>query len=137
MTPQQKEFSCYCLDRLKVNELDFCVTYSDDTVIRKQYYKVGLRADIRHRDCFILYTESEKDLDEFIYINAEEFYDNQKRFFQDLFSKEEVNELFKKITTINIFEFTSLLKFNNIYEDFQDYIKQNWVVLDMDNLIEI
>ena len=137
MTPQQKEFSCYCLDRLKVNELDFCVTYSDDAVIRKQYYKVGLRADIRHRDCFILYTESEKDLDEFIYINAEEFYDNQKRFFQDLFSKEEVNGLFKKITTINIFEFTSLLKFNSIYEDFQDYIKQNWVVLDMDNLIEI
>ena len=118
-------------------QLSFNDLWHDIKKYRKQYYKVGLRADIRHRDCFILYTESEKDLDEFIYINAEEFYDNQKRFFQDLFSKEEVNELFKKITTINIFEFTSLLKFNSIYEDFQDYIKQNWVVLDMDNLIEI
>jgi len=137
LTKQHQEFNYYCLDRLKPLTEELRVTYNDGSVIRKVLYKIGLRADIKHQECFILYTESDQDLDEFIYIGAEEFYENQRRFFTDILSVEEVREIIKKLSTINIFEFTSLLEFTNIYEEFQLFIENNWEVLDMDNLIEL
>ena len=113
------------------------LTYNDGNIIRKVLYKVGLKATIKHTECFILYTESDEDLDKFLYIDAEDFYENQRRFFTEILSVGEVKELIKCIKTINIFEFASLLEFTDIYEDFQAFIENNWAVLDMDNLIEI
>ena len=137
LTKQHQEFNYYCLDRLKPLTEEIRLTYNDGNIIRKVLYKIGLKANIKHQECFILYTESDEDLDEFIYIGADEFYENQRRFFTDILTLGEVNELIKKLKTINIFEFTSLLEFTNIYEEFQLFIENNWTVLDMDNLIEI
>jgi hypothetical protein len=137
LTKPHQEFNYYCLDRLKPLTEELRVTYNDGNVIRKVLYKIGLRADIKHQECFILYTESDSDLDEFLYIDAEDFYNNQRRFFTEILSIAEVKELIKSLKTINIFEFASLLEFTNIYEDFQAFIENNWAVLDMDNLIEI
>lgn len=137
LTKQHQEFNYYCLDRLKPLTEEIRLTYNDGSVIRKVLYKIGLKANIKHQECFILYTESDQDLDEFIYIGTEEFYENQRRFFTEVLSIAEVKELIKKLKTINIFEFASLLEFENIYEEFQLFIENNWVVLDMDNLIEI
>lgn len=136
-TKQYKEFKYYCLDRLKPITEELRLTYNDGNIIRRVLYKIGLKANIKHQECFILYTESDEDLDEFIYISAEEFYENQRRFFTEVLSKNEVNDLIKKLKTINIFEFTSLLEFTNIYEEFQLFVENNWIVLNMDNLIEI
>ena len=137
MTKQRKEFDCYCLDRLKPLTECLPITYDDGNIIRKMEYKIGLKASIKHQECFILYTESEQDLDEFIYIDTEEFYNNQERFFTQILSKQEVFEIIKKLKTINIFEFTSLLEFINIYDDFKNFVEANWDYLDMDNLIEL
>lgn len=137
LTKQHQEFNYYCLDRLKPLTEELRLTYNDGFVIRKVLYKIGLRANIKHQECFILYTESDQDLSEFIYIGAEEFYENQRRFFTEILTLEEVREIIKKLSTINIFEFTSLLEFTNIYEEFQLFIENNWEVLQMDNLIEL
>lgn len=137
MTRQHTEFNYYCLDRLKTETTDFPVTYTDGAITKKAHFKIGLRADIKHNDCFILYTESERDLDEFVYIDAEDYYNNEKRFYQDVFNLSEVVELFKKLKAINIFEFTSLLEFTHIYEDFQEFVETNWDTLEMDKLIEL
>lgn len=137
LTKQHKEFNCYCLDRLQPFENDLQVTYNDGNIIRKVLYKIGLKAKIKHEECFILYTESDKDLEQFIYIDVDSYYQNQRRFFTDILSIAETKELIKNIRTINIFEFVSLLEFTNIYTDFKSLIENNWTALDMDNLIEI
>lgn len=137
LTKQHQEFNYYCLDRLKPLTEELPITYNDGNIIRKVLYKIGLKAEIKHQECFILYTESDQDLDEFIYIDAESFYNNQRRFFTEILDLMEVKELIKTIKTINIFEYASLLEFTNIYEEFQEFIETNWTVLDMDNLIEI
>lgn len=137
LTPQHEEFNYYCVDRLKSIDEWLPISYTDGDIIKKIRYKIGLRAVIKHQDCFILYTESDQDLEEFIYIDTEEYYNNQHRFFTDILSITEVKELIKKLKTINIFEFTSLLDFTNIYDEFKDFIESNWLNLDMDNLIEL
>lgn len=137
LTKQYREFNYYCLDRLKPLTEELRVTYNDGSIIRKILYKIGLRANIKHQECFILYTESDADLDEFVYIDANEFYENQRRFFTEILTVEEVKERIKTLSNINIFEFTSLLEFTNIYEEFKSFIETNWDILEMDNLIEL
>ena len=137
ITRQHQEFNYYCLDRLKPLSEEIPITYNDGNIIRKILYKVGLRTNIKHQDCFVLYTESDADLDSFVYIAADNFYDYQQRFFNDIFSLSEVKEIIKTLTTINIFEYTSLLDFTYIYTDFKDLLEFNWSTLDMDNLIEL
>ncbi len=137
ITRQHQEFNYYCLDRLKPLSEEIPITYNDGNIIRKILYKVGLRTNIKHQDCFVLYTESDDDLDNFVYIAADNFYDYQQRFFNDIFSLSEIKEIIKTLTTINIFEYASLLDFTYIYNDFKDLIEFNWSTLDMDNLIEI
>ena len=137
ITRQHQEFNYYCLDRLKPLSEEVPITYNDGNIIRKILYKVGLRTNIKHQDCFVLYTESDEDLDCFIYIATDKFYDYQSRFFNEVFSLSEIKDIIKKLTTINIFEYTSLLDFTYIYNDFKELIDFNWNNLDMDNLIEI
>lgn len=137
ITRQHQEFNYYCLDRLKPLSEEVPITYNDGNIIRKILYKVGLRTNIKHQDCFVLYTESDEDLDCFIYIAADKFYDYQSRFFNEVFSLSEMKDIIKKLTTINIFEYTSLLDFTYIYNDFKELVDFNWNNLDMDNLIEI
>lgn len=137
LTRQHQEFNYYCLDRCKPITEEIPITYNDGNIIRKILYKVGLRTKIKHQDCFVLYTESDDDLECFTYIAAEIFYDYQQRFFNDIFSIEEVKELIKTLKTINIFEYTSLLEFTYIYDEFKEFVEYNWNTLDMDNLIEI
>ena len=136
-TRQHEEFECYCLDRSKPLTEEIPITYNDGSIIRKILYKIGLKAKIKHHECFILYTESDADLDQFIYIDVDKFYDNQCRFFNDILHVNEVQELLKRRNSINIFEFTSLLEFEYIYEDFKSIIEYNWNSLEMDSLIEI
>lgn len=137
MSKQQQEFNCYCLDRCKPVSEELPIAYDDGCVITKVRYKIGLRAMIRRRECFVLFTESEDDLNGFTYISADHFYDNQERFFTEVISFEEFKELIKKLPNINIFEFVSLLSFINIYADFKNFVDANWEILNMDNLIEI
>ena len=137
LTKQHQEFNYHCLDRLQPFENDLNLSYNDGNIIKKVRYKIGLKAKIKHEECFILYTESDRDLDQFIYIDVDSYYRNQRRFFNDILSLTEVKELIKNIKTINIFEFTSLLEFINIYDDFKFVIEDNWTYLNMDSLIEI
>ena len=137
MTKQKEEFECYCLDRLKPIGEDFPIAYDDGSVIKKLYYKIGLVATIKHQECFVLYTPSEDDLEGFTFITKETFYNYQKRFYTEILTITEVKEIFKKLPSINIFEFTSLLQFNTIYEEFKEILECNWETLEMDSLIEI
>jgi hypothetical protein len=137
MTKEQHEFECYCLDRLKPIADEFPVTYNDGVIIKKLHYKVGLRASIKHVDCFVLYTMSEDDLNGFLFIPVDTFYNNQKRFFHETLTKTEVKELIKVLPAINIFEFVSLLDFSIIYEEFKEYLEENWEILQMNDLIEV
>ena len=137
MTRQKQEFDYYCLDRCKPIFDEIVVVYNDGSVIRKVLYKIGLRANIKHVDCLLLYTASDADLEKLVYIATDTFYDNQRRFFTDVLSNEEMKNLFKQLITINIFEYTSLLDFNYIYDEFKELVEYNWDALNMDNLIEI
>ena len=58
-------------------------------------------------------------------------------FFNGIFTLEEFKEIIKNIRTINVFDFTSLLNFTNIYEDFKTFIEYNWNIVKMDELIEL
>lgn len=137
MTRQRNEFNCYCLDRCKPVFDEILLAYNDGVVVKKVNYKIGLRTNIKHVDCLLLYTETDIDLERLVYIATENFYDNQRRFYNEVLSIEEMKSIFKHIATINIFEFTSLLDFNYIYEDFKDLIDYNWENLNMDGLIDI
>ena len=137
ITKQHIEFNYYCLDRLKPLTEEFPVTYYDGSVVKKILYKIGLRSKIKHQDCFVLYTESDQDLEQFIYIEAESFYNNQRRFFNDILQPFEVKEYINQLKTINIFEYVSLLEFECIYDEFKCLVESNWEILSMDNLIEI
>ena len=137
MTRQQQEFDYYCLDRCKPIFDDIVVAYDNGASIKKVMYKIGLRANIKHVDCLLLYTESDDDLEKLIYITTDAFYDNQQRFFTDILSEEEMKDIFRQLVTINIFEYTSLLDFNYIYDEFKELVEYNWQALNMDNLIEI
>lgn len=137
MTKEKQEFDYYCLDRLKTIGEDFPLAYTDGSVVRKLYYKIGLRANIKRQDCFILYTATEDDLEGFTFIPTDIFYNNQKRFYTEILTTTEVKELMKKLPAINIFEFVSLLDFINIYSEFKELVDYNWENLNMDSLIEI
>lgn len=137
MTKQQEEFECYCLDRLKPIGDDFPIAYNDGSVIKKLYYKIGLIANIKHQECFILYTASDQDLEGFTFITKDAFYDNQKRFYTEILTITELKSMIKTLPAINIFEFTSLLQFSTIYAEFKEILENNWDILEMDSLIEI
>ena len=137
MTKEKQEFDYYCLDRLKAIGEDFPLAYTDGSVIRKLYYKIGLRASIKRQDCLIKYTATEDDLEGFTFIPTDVFYNKQKRFYTEILTTTEVKELIKKLPAINIFEFVSLLDFVNIYSEFKELIDYNWENLNMDSLIEI
>ncbi|MEE3344058.1 MAG: hypothetical protein VZS44_08210 [Bacilli bacterium] len=137
MTREQQEWEYYCLDRCKPISEEFTITYDDGGCLHKTLYKIGLKANIKHTECYCLYTESENDLDTFLFIPVEIYNNYQKSFFFDIFKLDDIKELIKSIKTINIFEFTSLLDFTNIYQDFKDLVEENWNILKMDNLIEI
>ena len=128
VTREKKEFEYYCLDRLKPLCEEFPVSYKEGGVIKKLRYKVGLRASIKHEDCFILYTESDDDLERFTFIRTETFYNYQKKFYTETITVTEMKEVIETLPNINIFEFTSLLNFINIYSDFKDLIENNLVV---------
>jgi hypothetical protein len=137
MTKQQQEFDYYCLDRIKPITEEFTITYNDGFIIRKILYKLGLRTKIKRIDSFVLYTESDDDLEGFKFIPTDIFYDYYEKFFTDVLTIDELKSIVKNINTINIFEYTSLLEFTNIYDDFKKFIEYNWQALDMDGLIEI
>lgn len=137
MITAKETFQYYCLDRIKPVSEELNITYRDDGLIRKLYYKIGLRAKIKHVDCFILYTSTDDDLDSFVFIPVDYFYDNQARLMLSVIDKDEYVKLIKHINTINIFEFVSLLDFMYIYADFKQFVEYNWQVLNMDQLIEV
>ena len=60
------------------------LTYNDGNVIKRVLYKIGLKAKIKHEECFILYTNSDRDLDQFVYIDVDAYYQNQRHFFNDI-----------------------------------------------------
>ena len=72
-----------------------------------------------------------------MFIPADIFYDNQKRFFTEVLTVEEVKTMIKILPAINIFEYTSLLEFTKIYKEYKELVEENWEKLDMNNLIEI
>lgn len=135
MSRQQEIFNYYCLDRLKPITEDLTITYRGDTYIKRMEYKIGLRAKIKRVDSFILYTMSDDDLDNFLFISTSDFFNNQELFFTSIISQEEYESYIHKLPSINIFEFASLLDFNFIYEEFKSFIETNWKVLQMDNLL--
>lgn len=139
MTKEKQEFEYYCLDRLKLfsNESPFPVSYSDGVITKKIIYKVGLKATIKKQECFVLYTDSDEDLEGFTFISIERFYENQKRFYTEVFDKNELKDIIRTLPAINIFEFTSLLEFNTIYDEYKELLEENWEKLEMDDLIEI
>jgi len=139
VTKEQQEFEYYCLDKTMPLPEEFPLVYSNGNATKKLYFKVGLKAKIKHIDCVIIYSavEFEDNLERFMFIPAEIFYANQKRFFTEVLSLDEVKSIIKIIPTINIFEYTSLLEFTNIYKDYKDLVIENWEKLDMNNLIEI
>lgn len=137
MTNEQREFDCYCLDRLRPPEDQLPITYMDHGIIKKILYKIGLRAKIKHEDCFILYTESDRDIDEFAYIKLNTYNEYIARIYSSIISDEERQSIIKIMKTINIYQFVSLLNFIYIYEEFKDLIEKNWAELNMDSLIEI
>ena len=130
-------FNYYCLDRIKPITEELYITYKDDGLLRKICYKIGLRANIKKIDCFILYTATEADLDVFIFIPVEYFYDNYQHLMTDIISKEEFDTSIKRLYTINIFEFASLLDFTYIYNEFKELLEYNWQVLNMNQLIGV
>ena len=137
MISAKETFEYYCLDRIKPVSEELNITYKDDGLIRKLYYKVGLRAKVKHVDCFILYTATDDDLDTFLFMPVDYFYDNQARLMLSVIDKDEYMTIIKRINTINIFEFVSLLDFMYIYDDFKTFVEYNWQVLSMDSLIEV
>lgn len=137
MISAKETFEYYCLDRIKPVSEELNITYRDDGLIRKLYYKIGLRAKVKHVDCFILYTSTDDDLDTFVFIPVDYFFDNQARLMLSVIDKEEYMQIIKRINTINIFEFVSLLDFMYIYDDFKEFVEYNWQVLNMDSLIEV
>lgn len=138
MTRQYQEFKYYCLDRLLPFENDLRISYKTDySGIRTINYKIGLKAKIKHEECFILYTDSDLDLDQFLYITVEDYYNNQYTFLHEILSLTEYNEFIIRLTRINIFEFVALLNFLNIYLDFKELVDEKWSLLNMDALIEL
>ena len=92
MTREQQEFEYYCLDRIMPLTEEFPVVYKDGDILRKLYFKVGLKAKIKHIDCIVIYSavNFEDNLERFMFIPADIFYDNQKRFFTEVLTAEEV-----------------------------------------------
>lgn len=135
MSREHQYFNYYCLDRLKTIDDELPISYKDDGLIRKIYYKIGLIAKIKNTRCFILYTE--EDFENLTYSSCEFINDHKEDLFLHIQEKRTIKDNIREINTINIFEFTSLLNFEYIYSEFKDIIDYNWNNLNMDNLVEI
>ena len=134
MTKEHKYFDYYCLDRLKSIDDELPVSYKDDGMIRKIYYKKGLQAKVKNTPCFILYTED--DFENLIYASCDYINEHMEQLLLYPQEKEDLFSEIKQIQTINIFEFTSMLNFMYIYSNFKDIVDYNWENLGMDSLIE-
>lgn len=137
MTRQHELFNYYCLDKTKPIPEMFTISYRDGERIRSIEYRIGLRAKIKHIDCFVLYTATDADLDVIVFVPVDTFYDNYSYFLTKVISKDEYLSYIRVLQTINIFEFTSLLDFSYIYSDFKEFVEYNWAAIDMDSLIEL
>ncbi len=135
MSKEHQYFNYYCLDRLKTIDDELPISYKDDGLIRKIYYKIGLIAKIKNTRCFILYNE--EDFENLTYSSCEFINDHKEDLFLHIQEKRTIKDNIKELNTINIFEFTSLLNFEYIYSEFKDIIDYNWNNLNMDNLVEI
>ena len=135
MSKEHEYFNYYCLDRLQNLDNDIPISYKNDGLIRKIYYKIGLIAKVKQSRCFVFYTENE--FENLIYSDCEFINDHREDLYLNVQEQETIKDNFKSINTINIFEFTSLLNFEFIYTDFKGIIDYNWDNLQMDNLIEI
>lgn len=135
MSKQQEFFNYYCLDRLKLIDNELPLSYIDDGLIRKFYYKIGLISRVKSTISYVLYDE--EDFEELTYISCEYADDHRESLMLYPQDKETFFGVVKKIQTINIFQFTSMLNFDYIYSDFKDIIEYNWDTLKMDSLIEI
>lgn len=133
---KEKIFEYYCLDKTKPITEELNITYSEDGLIRKFYFKTGLRALIKKIDCYILYTSTEEDFENLLFIPVDYFYDHFQRLSMSIIPKYEYLETIKQLQSINIFEFTSLLDFMYIFEEFKNLILTNWQRLNMNSLIE-
>ena len=135
MSREHKYFNYYCLDRLKSIDNDLPISYKDDGLIRKIYYKIGLIAKIKNIRCCILYTE--EDFENLVYSSCEFIDDHREDLYLNIQDKQTIKDNIREINTMNIFEFTSLLNFEYIFSEFKEIIDYNWNNLDMDNLVEI
>lgn len=135
MTKEQEYFNYYCLDRMKTVGDDLPISYDDDGLIRKVYYKIGLVAKVKRTVCYILYTE--EDFENLVYIPEEYVLEHEQDLRLRVQKKHELFEYLKIIQTMNIFQFLSLLDFTWIYQDFKDIVDYNWLNLNMDSLIEM
>ena len=135
MSREHKYFNYYCLDRLRSMDNELPISYKDDGLIRKIYYKIGLIAKIKNTRCCILYDED--DFENLVYSSCEFIDNHREELYLNIQDKQTIKENIKEINTINIFEFTSLLNFEYIYSEFKDIIDYNWNNLNMDSLVEI
>ena len=135
MSKEHQYFNYYFLDILKTIDDELPISYKDDGLIRKIYYKIGLIAKIKNTRCFILYNE--EDFENLTYSSCEFINDHKEDLFLHIQEKRTIKDNIKELNTINIFEFTSLLNFEYIYSEFKDIIDYNWNNLNMDNLVEI
>ena len=62
----------------------------------------------------------------FIYSSCEFIDDHKEDLYLRVQEKQTIKDNIKRINTINIFEFTSLLNFEYIYSEFKDIIDYNW-----------
>lgn len=111
------------------------VSYKDDGLIRKIYYKIGMIARIKNTLSYILYTED--SFENLVYVSCEYVDNHREHLMLYPQPKNELFDIIKTIQTMNIFQFLSLLNFTYIYEEFKDIVDYNWDNLNMNMLIEM
>ena len=134
---EHEYFNYYCLDKIKPLQEELIISYDEDGLIRKFYYKIGLYAKVKNTYCYILYSEDDNTLENLIYLSQDYLNNNREYILLNILSKSEYMENIKSIPTMNIFEFTSLLNFTYIYDEFKSLIDYNWDTLNMNSLIEM
>lgn len=129
MSEQKELFENYCLDKLKEEDIEYPIRYRvDEDTVRFVGYKFAFRDKLKGNECYILFNEDNDEDRYFTYIPVDEVSEDKIIFINDKLPV-------RTVKSMTIYEYASILSFEDIYNSIKKDIDKNWDDLSMDDLI--
>lgn len=131
MSENKELFDNYCLDKFQEEDVLYPIKYRvNDDIIRRVDYNFAFKDKVKGDLCYVLFNEDDEEDVYFTYVPVDCVEENDMVLFVD------ENTPIRKVKSMTIYEYASLLSFKDIYNIIKKDIDKKWDEVGMDELIE-